>query len=117
VGTQGHVSYAGAAVPPRLTVSPLPGRGGVRAVGEIGLTTHETWRRALEEAVREGEGVCDLELSEVTFVDVAGAGALADVAGRLPEGRRLVLHRPPPTLQRVLELFWPDLTAIEVSMS
>ncbi|GHE83534.1 STAS domain-containing protein [Streptomyces fumanus] len=117
MGTQGQASAAGVDAPPRLTVSPLPGRGGVRAAGEIGLTTHETWRRALEEAVREGEAVYDLELSEVTFVDVAGVGVLADAARRLPEGRRFVLHRPPPTLRRVLELFWPDLTAIEVSMS
>ncbi|MEV5434622.1 STAS domain-containing protein [Streptomyces sp. NPDC052682] len=100
-----------------LTVSPLSGRSGVRAAGEVGLTTRTEWERVLEKAVREGEDVYYLELSDVTFVDVAGAGALVAAAERLRDGRRLVLHRPPPALRRVLELFWPDLPAIEVSMS
>lgn len=75
------------------------------------------WERAPEQAVREGEAVYYLELSEVTFVDVAGAGALAAAAGRLGDGRRLVVRRPPPTLCRVLEAFRPGLPAIEVSVS
>ncbi|WP_345621322.1 STAS domain-containing protein [Streptomyces ziwulingensis] len=81
--------------------------------GEVGLSTLPAWRQALEQVVREDEDVY-LELSSVTFVDVAGAGALADAAGRLTEGRRLVLHRPPAALRRVLEMLWPDLTEIEV---
>ncbi|MER7488435.1 STAS domain-containing protein [Streptomyces sp. NPDC126497] len=100
-----------------LTVRPLEGGRGVRAAGEIGLATHTIWERVLEQAVREGEAVYHLELSEVTFVDVAGAGALAAAAGRLGDGRRFVVRRPPPALRRVLETFWPDLSTIEVSMS
>ncbi|WP_030859675.1 STAS domain-containing protein [Streptomyces sp. NRRL S-37] len=96
---------------------PLAGGRGVRAAGEIGLATHTIWERVLEQAVREGEAVYYLELSEVTFVDVAGAGALAAAAGRLGDGRRFVVRRPPPALSRVLDLFWPDLPTIEVSMS
>ncbi|MFI6204937.1 hypothetical protein ACIBAI_00840 [Streptomyces sp. NPDC051041] len=38
------------------------------------------------QAVREGEEVYDLELSDVTFVDVVGVGALGAAARRLPEG-------------------------------
>ncbi|MBD0417650.1 STAS domain-containing protein [Streptomyces sp. TRM S81-3] len=121
MGTQ-HETRSGATRAPGLTVSPLAGRRGVRAAGEVGLSTHGTWRRALEQAVREGpdsegEDVYHLELSAVTFVDVAGAGVLVAAAERLPDGRRLVLHRPPPALRRVLEMFWPDVPAIEVSMS
>ncbi|MFF4830253.1 STAS domain-containing protein [Streptomyces sp. NPDC001315] len=101
--------------PDGLRLSPLSGRWGVRAAGEVGLTTREVWERALEQAVREGEDVFYLELSAVTFVDVAGVGALAAAAQRLPDGRRIVLHRPPPALSRVLEMFWPDLPAIEVA--
>ncbi|PZT69556.1 hypothetical protein DN402_23805 [Streptomyces sp. SW4] len=80
----------------------------------------------LEQAVSEGadarkggedEDVYYLELSAVTFVDVAGAGELAIAAQRLPDGHRFVLHRPPPTLRRALDMFWPGLPAIEVSMS
>ncbi|WP_308122315.1 STAS domain-containing protein [Streptomyces sp. TRM70350] len=100
-----------------LTVAPLAERFGVRAVGEVGFTTRGIWARALEEVVRDGRAVCHLELSAVTFVDVAGAGVLVDAARRLPAGRRIVLHRPPPALCRTLELFWPGLSAIEVSMS
>lgn len=102
---------------PFLTVHPLEGCRGVRAAGEIGLATHTIWERVLEQAVREGEAVYYLELSEVTFVDVAGAGALAAAAERLGDGRRLVVRRPPAALSRVLEMFWPGLSTIEVSMS
>ncbi|WP_461076319.1 STAS domain-containing protein [Streptomyces deserti] len=98
-------------------MAPLTGRSGVRAAGEVCLTTRVVWHRVLEQAVREGEDVYYLELSDVTFVDVAGADALAAAAERLRDGRRLVVHRPPPALRRVLEMFWPDLPAIEVSMS
>ncbi|WP_371671740.1 STAS domain-containing protein [Streptomyces sp. NBC_00289] len=105
------------AVTPALSVSPLTGRSGLRVAGEVGLATQVIWERALERAVREDEDVYHLELSAVTFVDVAGAGALAAAAQRLEDGRRIVLNRPPATLQRVLEMFWPELAAIEVSMS
>ncbi|GAA3304998.1 STAS domain-containing protein [Streptomyces cinereospinus] len=101
----------------QLTVAPLAGRFGVRAVGEVGLTTRGIWEGALEAVVRDSSEVCHLELAAVTFVDVGGAGMLVDAVRRLPVGRRVVLHRPPPTLCRTLELFWPDLSAIEVSMS
>jgi anti-anti-sigma regulatory factor len=102
---------------PALTVSPLAERSGLRVAGEVGLATHAAWEHALEQAVREDGDVYYLELSSVTFVDVAGAGALAAAAQRLEDGRRIVLRHPPHALQRVLEMFWPDLSSIEVSMS
>jgi len=108
---------------PGLSVYPLPEGSGLRVVGEVVLTTRAEWVRALQRAVREGEGMREgeqvyrLELSALTFVDVAGASALVATAQALEEGRRIVLHRPPPTLSRLLELFWPDLRAIEVSPS
>jgi len=107
-----------------LSVYPLPEGSGLRVVGEVVLTTRAEWVRALERAVREGEGMREgeqvlyrLELSALTFVDVAGADALVATARALEEGGRIVLHRPPPTLSRLLELFWPDHRAIEVSPS
>ncbi|MEU7562039.1 STAS domain-containing protein [Streptomyces eurythermus] len=107
---------------PRLDVYPLTGRSGFRAVGEVILPTRDTWERALERVVREaedvgGEDVYYLELSAVTFVDVAGAGALADTAKSLEGRRRLVLDRPPDSLSRILGLLWPGLAGIEVSAS
>ncbi|MFI5688345.1 STAS domain-containing protein [Streptomyces sp. NPDC051636] len=110
-------SAAPVAQAPRLRVRPLPGRTGVQAAGEVSLTTRGIWERALEEAVREDEDVYHLELSAVTFVDVAGVDALAGAAQRLGDGRRIVLDRPPPALPRLLELFWPGLRTIEVSKS
>ncbi|MFI9805561.1 STAS domain-containing protein [Streptomyces sp. NPDC052301] len=104
-------------VEPRLVLSPLAGRTGLRAAGEVSLSTRGIWERALERAVREGEDVYFLELSGLTFVDVAGADALAATARRFGDRRRLVLHRPPPPLPRILDLLWPGLPAIEVSTS
>ncbi|MFE2262915.1 STAS domain-containing protein [Streptomyces griseosporeus] len=104
-----------------LTVCPLTGGPGLKAAGEVTLGTYNVWEAALDRAVREGADVCCggyvLELSALTFVDVGGAGALAAAARRMPAGRRIVLHRPPPALRRVLEMFWPDHPAIEVSKS
>ncbi|GAA2270371.1 hypothetical protein GCM10010234_00800 [Streptomyces hawaiiensis] len=115
LGTRHQLSAAGPV--PGLAVFPLTGRQGVRAAGEVGLTTRAIWEGVLEEAVREGEDVYYLELSDVTFVDVAGAGALADAAGRLRDGRRFVVRRPPAALRRTLDLLWPGQTGIEVSTS
>lgn len=103
--------------PPWLEVSPLPGRTGLRVAGEVGLSTRAEWERALERAVREGGRVYRLELSAVTFVDVGGVGALATTAQTLEDGRRIVLQQPPPTLRRLLDLFWPGIPTIEVSAS
>ncbi|AKN75176.1 anti anti sigma factor [Streptomyces sp. PBH53] len=99
---------------PRLDVRPLAGRTGFRAAGEVSLPTRGIWERALERAVREGEDVYHLELSALTFVDVAGVGALAEAARSLGGGRRLVLDRPPDTVPRMLDLLWPGLPGIEV---
>lgn len=117
MGTQHEAPSGAVAAAPGLTVSPLTGRAGVRMAGEVGLSTRGIWEHALEQAVLEGEDVYYLELSGVTFVDVAGVGALVAAARRLPAGARFVLHRPPHVAQRVLELFWPGQSAIEVSKS
>ncbi|MFI9830999.1 STAS domain-containing protein [Streptomyces sp. NPDC051913] len=83
--------------------------------GEISALTSAPWERALSELARRHAGVSYVELSDVAFVDVAGVTALALTAMNLPEGR-VVVENPPPQLQRVLELFWPDLDRIEVAL-
>ncbi|MFE7774925.1 STAS domain-containing protein [Streptomyces sp. NPDC057445] len=111
-----------------LEVSPLTDKVGLRAAGEVSLSTRTVWERELErlvgradDAVRQGDGVVGrggdvyLELSGVTFVDVAGASVLALAAQRLHGDRRMVLDQPPPALRRALDLFWPDAAAIEVT--
>ncbi|NEA64625.1 STAS domain-containing protein [Streptomyces sp. SID12488] len=97
---------------------PLRDRAGWRAVGEITSVTCPDWERALERLPLRmtlgKEIVCHLEMSGVTFVDVAGASALAVAAQGLPAERRIVVERPPASLPRLLDMFWPDLSAIEV---
>ncbi|MEU6962533.1 STAS domain-containing protein [Streptomyces chrestomyceticus] len=86
----------------------------MRAAGEISLSTRATWEATLESLASHGHEVFHVELSAVTFVDVAGASALAVTAQKLDAGRRIVVSRPPGTLRRLLELFWPGLPALEV---
>jgi anti-anti-sigma regulatory factor len=97
-----------------LLLHPLPGRAGWRAVGEITAATCPAWEWTVRQLPLRKEIVCHLEMSAVTFVDVAGASALAVAAQDLPAGRRVVVERPPATLPRLLEMFWPDLSVIEV---
>ncbi|MEU9465659.1 STAS domain-containing protein [Streptomyces avermitilis] len=97
-----------------LQVFPLPDRPGVRAAGEVTLTTLTEWERALDQLVRRREGALYVELSAVTFIDVAGASALALAAQRLPADQHIHLDRPPLGLRRMFELFWPDLLTIEM---
>jgi anti-anti-sigma regulatory factor len=105
---------ATATAAPFLAVHPLPEGHGVRLAGEVGLATRPVWTDVLATGVRTCRSEYALELSEVVFVDVAGAEALAAAAGRLETGRRFVLHNPPRTLGRVLEMYWPGLPGIEV---
>lgn len=97
-----------------LEVSPLPGLTGLSAAGEVSLTTLPTWESALEVLADRPEDVY-LELAGLTFVDVAGASTLAATAQRRGAGLRMVVRQPPPSLRRTLDMFWPDLTMIEVT--
>jgi anti-anti-sigma factor len=97
-----------------LEVSLLPGRSGIRARGEISEVTRPRWEQALSELARRHEVVSYVELSDVTFVDVAGVTALAVTAMHLPDGR-VVVENPPPQLPRMLDMFWPSLRRIEVA--
>jgi anti-anti-sigma regulatory factor len=97
-----------------LRVLPLTDRPGWQAAGEVSLLTRQAWEQTLSHLARSDEETCHLELSAVTFVDVAGVSALAMTAQGLPQGRRIVLEEPPATLRRVLDLFWPDLLTVEV---
>ncbi|WP_151773072.1 STAS domain-containing protein [Streptomyces abyssomicinicus] len=110
----GAPAPASATAAPHLAVRPLPEGRGVTLAGEVGLATRAVWTDVLAEAVEGGRSAYVLELSEVAFVDVAGAEALAAAARRLETGRRIVLHDPPRTLSRVLEMYWPGLPGIEV---
>ncbi|MFH9607035.1 STAS domain-containing protein [Streptomyces sp. NPDC017448] len=96
-------------------MSPLSGRAGIRARGEISALTRPSWEQALSELARRHAGVSYVELADVAFVDMAGVTALAVTAVNLPDGR-IVVENPPPQLPRVLEMFWPGLDRIEVAL-
>jgi anti-anti-sigma regulatory factor len=98
---------------PYLEVEEFPDRAVVRVTGEVGVSTRPVWENALRRLDAYG-GTVRLELSGLSFSDVAGAGALAVAAQELSEGRRVLLDRPPVSLRRALETFWPDVTALEV---
>jgi anti-anti-sigma regulatory factor len=89
----------------------------VRLAGEVGLLTRPVWTGVLAEAVDAPRDAYVLDLAEVAFVDVAGAEALVVAARRMEPGRRIVLHNPPGTLSRVLEMYWPGMPGIEVPTS
>ncbi|MFD5099682.1 STAS domain-containing protein [Streptomyces albidochromogenes] len=97
-----------------LRMRPLADRPGWQAVGEISLITRPAWEQTLHQLALSDEEACHLELSAITFVDMAGVSALAVAAQGLPEGRRIVLEEPPAALRRVLDMFWPDLNTVEV---
>ncbi|MFF4585554.1 STAS domain-containing protein [Streptomyces sp. NPDC001388] len=82
--------------------------------GEISLITRRAWEQTLHQLALSDEEACHLELSAITFVDVAGVSVLAVAAQSLPEGRRIVLEEAPAALRRVLGMFWPDLPSVEV---
>jgi anti-anti-sigma regulatory factor len=77
------------------------------------VTSRQLVIGTLQPLVDQGSDV-HIDLSRVTFADVAGVTALVSTAQRLPRGRRMVLERPPRQLRRIIELFWSDLKCIEL---
>jgi anti-anti-sigma factor len=102
---------------PHLAAHPLPEGDGVRLAGEVAHATRSAWAEVLTGAVEARRCVYVLDMADVAFVDVTGAEELAAAARRLESGRRIVLHNPPRTLSRVLEMYWPGLPGIEVPTS
>jgi hypothetical protein len=95
--------------PGLLTISPLTGRAGLRLDGEADLTSHHELQKALA-ALPPGAAEIHFELARLKFIDVAATRAL--IARTLqPPHPRLILHHPPPSLQRLIHLLWPDTNA------
>ncbi|CAM03468.1 anti-anti-sigma regulatory factor [Saccharopolyspora erythraea NRRL 2338] len=80
---------------------------GLRVAGEVDMTTHAHWNRALRHVVGGGSGDVHLDLAELVFIDARGTALVVDAARSLASGRRFVLHRPPSCLRRILTALWP----------
>jgi hypothetical protein len=95
--------------PGLLTISPLTGRAGLRLDGEADLTSHHELQQALA-ALPPGAAEIHFELARLKFIDVAATRALITHTLQPPHPR-LILHHPPPSLQRLIHLLWPDTNA------
>lgn len=101
---------------PPLAVTPLSDRAGLRLAGRADLDTRSVLASALGAAERIPAPVVHLDLSDTSFLD---AGAVAAVVGTdralRAGGRRLVVHRPPWSLERVAALFPQECGDLEVA--
>ncbi|MEV1286464.1 STAS domain-containing protein [Micromonospora sp. NPDC049679] len=96
-----------------LAVLPVPGRPGLRLVGEVDCATRHILDAALETMLGDA-GDVHLDLTELTFIDVGGATSLVLWASRLRGGRRMILHDPPYELRRIIDMLWGQPATIEV---
>ena len=74
-----------------------------RLRGPADLRNRPDFAELLRALCRQAAGDVHLDLSEMDFVDVWGAAALVEAAAGLAGGE-LVLHNPPPSLRRLLEV-------------
>ncbi|MFJ6050347.1 STAS domain-containing protein [Streptomyces sp. NPDC092307] len=99
-----------------LTAQPLRDRPGALLRGSCDLDTRQILWAALGVVIRIPGPVVHLDLSAVGFLDAAAVAALvranATVTG---QGRRLLLHHPPYSLRKVVELFPDECAALEVA--
>ncbi|MFI9757477.1 STAS domain-containing protein [Streptomyces sp. NPDC051963] len=90
---------------PLLHVIPTICPSGLRFEGEIDLCSRDLLAAALNEEVQFGIGDLHVDLTSVTFIDVAGIRIMTTAARRLSrDGRRLLLHGMPPCARKVLQL-------------
>jgi anti-anti-sigma factor len=97
-GPAGTVATRGAA-----TVGEQDGIPGLQLAGEIDAFSAPYVRARIEQQLAEGRDVV-LDLTELTFADVAASRTFVELAESLDPGLRIVLEGSPPVLQRVLRL-------------
>jgi anti-anti-sigma factor len=91
------------------TVSPV----GLKLTGEIDATNAHLVDRALREHAQAGRPL-HLDLSELSFCDVAGLRAVVSFAQRPGGDRRLVLHGMPAQIEKVMNVMgWAELPGLE----
>ncbi|MGW7437654.1 STAS domain-containing protein [Streptomyces sp. NPDC054849] len=105
---------AGAATP--LTALPLRDRPGARLSGSCDFDTRQALSAALGVVTGIPGPVVHLDLSAVAFLDTTAVAALVQASAALDgQGRRLLLHDPPYSLRKVVEMFPDECAALEVA--
>lgn len=100
----------------KLTAAPLHDRPGARLSGSCDLDTRQALSAALGVVTGMPGPVVHLDLSAVAFLDTAAVAALVQASAALNgQGRRLLLHDPPYSLRRVVEMFPDECAALEVA--
>jgi anti-anti-sigma regulatory factor len=101
-----------------LVISTVPARDGagecLRLAGEADLYSCGALEQALAGLAAAG-GDVQVDVTAVTFADVAVTRVLALTAARLGPGRTLVLHGASPAVRRLVGLCWPGLPGLEVT--
>jgi anti-anti-sigma factor len=93
-------------VRPTLEISPLIGKAGIKLAGEVDLATASQLSEALANIWIDSEVL--LELSDLTFMDISGLGAILAFAKSRNGAGPLVLLNPPAAIERLF-----DLTCLE----
>jgi anti-anti-sigma factor len=76
----------------------------VRAVGELGRSTAETFEAELRLAISGDASTVVLDLGDVRFIDSTGVRSVVRIANQsLRAGARLRMRRPSPSVQQALE--------------
>lgn len=112
-GSRPVITSPPAAAGEALTIIAMTGCVGIRLEGDIDLATAATLEAALDELMG-ATGDVHLDLAELNFVDLSGVAVLVAAATRLAPDRSLVVHDPPPTLNRIVETFWEGVARIRV---
>lgn len=92
-----------------LTVRMLADRVGLRLNNEADLTSQLEIRRAL--AARPPTAMVHLEPAGLTFIGIAATRELIGPTQQSPHPR-LILHHPPPVLERLISPLWPHANAV-----
>ncbi|MBT2449766.1 STAS domain-containing protein [Streptomyces sp. ISL-43] len=99
-----------------LTALPLQDRPGARLSGSCDVDTRQALSAALGVVTAMPGLVVHLDLSAVSFLDTAAVAALVRASAALNgQGRCLLLHDPPYSLRKVVEMFPDECAALEVA--
>jgi anti-anti-sigma factor len=90
-----------------LSETAIPRQPGVRVTGHADVSTKLNFEQFLVTLCRQSDGDMHLDLAELDFIDVSGVITLVRAADSLGDGRKLILHNPPESLRRILDLLMP----------